>query len=203
MFSCEPVTWAEGVSAIASVLTLLAAAWGLNLWRSQLRGTTKHGVAIEAATAALDLSTAFFDARAPLYMAWEFPDEYNAMTPSNRTPHDEAKAWAHVYQNRWKPLHERLVAVARLRAKVGAVLSKEIADELEKLAHTAGKLNFWWGEDLDQRRAGRAVVRQWMDQEMVKATPDYVTVGPERDDKFSKEFHGVLDPLLEKLKEYI
>jgi hypothetical protein len=202
MFSWAPVNWAEGISAIASVLTLIAATWGLTLWRAQLRGTSKHTVAIEAATEVRALATAFFESRSPFYAAWEFPDDYNAIPDKERQPADDARAWAHVYQGRWAAVHTHMLTVARLRGKVGAVLGDDVAEQMEKLARKANLLTFWMNESLAQKRAGLEMVKGWASQDVVKATPGYVTVGEERDDKYSKEFLAILDPLLVKLKKH-
>jgi hypothetical protein len=118
--------------SVKDVLTLLiqfgvfcVAAVALETWRRQLQGTTKHSVALRIATEIKQLTYLFFESRSPLFEAWEFSDAYNAMPRQDRTPDDEADAWAHAYLNRWKQLWPQVRKVARLRAKVGAALGDE------------------------------------------------------------------------------
>jgi hypothetical protein len=194
-------TWIDFAGLVVNVATFALALFGISLWKSQLRGTSKHAVAIEIATEARMLSAIFFEARSPLYYGWEFKE--NAPPASKLPAEDYADAWAHVYENRWKMLQAQITVLARLASKGGAVLGDEVATNMEDLARTAGVLSHWMSEALAQKRAGPEVVKLWSDQERVRATSSYVTAGPDKDDKFSKEFLGALNSLLGLLKSHI
>jgi hypothetical protein len=194
--------WTDNVSAVVSAIGLFAALYGLGLWREQLRGTSKHATALEAATEARTLAILFFESRAPMYMAWEFPERYHNTPRDERTDEVEAEAWAHAHETRWKIVYEQILKVAQLRGKVGAVLGDKAAEEMEKLARKAKMLSWWMSEDVKIKRAGRATVAGWNSQDHVRQVPLHVSVTDTQDDAFSTEFNAILATLLAELKRH-
>jgi hypothetical protein len=88
------------------VVTAIVAVYVAFTWQSNLRKATKHKAAIRVLEQAALFRHLFYDARNPLYIAGEFPPSYNKLhgdrTP--RTNEQEARGWAHVFENRWKPV---------------------------------------------------------------------------------------------------
>lgn len=183
---------------------LCVAIVALTTWQRQLKGTAVHKVAATLATEVKALSYAFFESRSPLYEGWEFPAEYHALPPgAARTDAQEADAWAHVYLNRWKALWPRVLRIAKLRAKIGAILGDDVADKAEQLARIARQLKFWMEHDVSQKRAGPEIVAHW-DQNFVQAVRRSVTLADgTRNDAYSQEFIQARESLLSLIRQHL
>ena len=206
MSACD-VDWgfaADWVAALAAVGTLVVAAWAALSWREQLRGGSKHTVAQEVATAARALRYAFYGVRSPLIEGWEFPESYWSRAPGVTSSNsEEAEAYRHVYHRRMKELWPSIKAVADLRARSGAVLGEDVAKEIEVLAKKARELDFFFQQDVDQRRAGPEGVRRWTDQAFVERVKQSVVVHDPPDDRFSREFEALLKALLDRVNTHL
>jgi hypothetical protein len=204
------VVWALGLldwltpdwlSALTSVATLVVAVLALGTWREQLRGTASHATALDLATEVRALRNKFFEARSPLFEAWEFPSSYYE-APLPRSSHQEAEAWRHVYGNRWKELWPQILKLADMRPRVGAVLGDAVAHRTENLARKARELRFWMDHSIEIYRAGEGVAA-WNDQAFVQRTRDSVVAGPDRDDTLSQEFTSIYNEIIEQLDEHL
>jgi hypothetical protein len=194
-------TWIDFWSLILNAATLVLAGFGLFYWKAQLRGSSKHAVAIEVATEARTLEVLFFEARSRMYFGSEFKE---GIPPREQTHDDEYSAvWEHVYQNRWAFLHPQITTLARLSAKAGAVLGDEVASKMTDLSRLARSLSDWMSRDLEQKRTPPDVIRQWTDQAFVASVSAYVTASDTKDDKFSKSFLEKLQALLDALKPHL
>lgn len=58
----------------------------------------------------------FYDARNPWVSSREFPDKHH-LAGGKRTTAQEAKGWAHVYQERYNLVRRQALVLARLRAR--------------------------------------------------------------------------------------
>jgi hypothetical protein len=186
------------VAALSAVATLGVAVFAFRSWREQLRGKSKYDTAAEIAEAVRLLRYHFYDARSPLYEAWEFPVDYHkSMT---HTDAEEADAFQHIFNTRLKQLWPQYLKVATLRAKAGAVLGEEFATSIEKLARKVRWLEFFMKQKVAQLRAGPAIVAQWSDQDYVVRVDQSVVVDPDNHgDSYSVEFETMfaeLDGLL-------
>lgn len=195
---------ASVITALASVGVLVVAIIALRSWRNQLRGTAKHSVAQETATAARALKYAFYSARSPLIEPWEFPEDY--WSPGGgvraRTNVEKANAFQYVYFGRKKELWPYLKSLIDLRPKCGAVLGEDVAKAIEELAKKARELQFFMDQQVDQMRAGEEIVRGWGDQDFIEKVKASVKVDGGRDDDFSIEFEEDLKELLELVRPH-
>jgi hypothetical protein len=195
---------ADWISAIATAITAVLAAMALTSWRAQLSGTAKHAAASELEVAARALRYAFYEARSPLYAAWEFPASYHERrlgeTPSNDL---KANEYDYVYRNRRKELWPHLRTLVLLRPKAGSVLGDEIAKTAEDLARKARELTFLMDEHVAQLRAGDALVRRWTDQDFVMRVKQSVTASESHNDPLSTEFEAVFKKLIELVSHQI
>jgi hypothetical protein len=147
----------DWLTFFAAAATALFAWKALSSWRRQLEGQTRHGVALEIASAARSLRYAFYDARSPLLLAAEFPESYRTRRMGERPTRDkEASEHAFVYQNRLKALWPYIRDCAKLRPKAGITFGDKCADALEALAKKARELEFIAQEHVEQMRVGCA-----------------------------------------------
>lgn len=204
--SCEIdwTLWPDWISALATAGTFGVAIWAAVSWRQQLRGGSKYVVSQDIATAARSLKYAFYGTRSPLIEGWEFPETYwQSGIGSKRSNSEEADAYRHVYHRRMKELWPSIKAVADMRSKAGAILGEEVARNVEDLAKKARELDFYFQQDVDQRRAGPEGVKQWTDQDFVTRVKKSVVAENPPDDKFSKEFEEIFDRLLIRLRPHL
>jgi hypothetical protein len=193
---------AEWVAGIAAVATAIIAWAALRSWRDQMRGTSRHAAAAEIAETARLTKYHFYDARSPLYEQWEFPPDYDVLTQHGRD--DEAKAWAHLFTNRFRGLAEQVNRLATLRAKAGALLNEECAAALEELARKARSLRYMFQQKVEHRRVGPDIVAQWPDQAWVKQVDQSVEVNPQNHtDAFSIDFEARYAALMSLVKPFI
>lgn len=175
----------------------------LTTWQRQLKGTAAHGIAARLATEVKALSYAFFESRSPLYEGWEFPPEYYAVTGRARTNDEEASAWEHVYTTRWKELWPRVLRLAKLRAKVGALLGDDVADAAETFARIAKQLKFWMEHDISQKRAGPEIVAHWDQNFAARVRQSVSLTDGTRNDAYSREFIVARDRVLSMLRIHL
>jgi hypothetical protein len=156
---------ANWISALATAVTAVFAWMAITSWRAQLRGASKHAASQEIAVAAGMLKYAFYDARSPMILVWEFPK------------------WPHIF------------ALAKLRPLAGAVLGDPVASAVESLARKARELHFVQEQAVKQKRDGAAIVAQYGDQNFVKRVRDSLEAVKGSDDPFSLEFEAEMAKL--------
>lgn len=197
---------AEWVAGLGALITAAIAASALRSWRSQLRATTKHTAANEIAAAASLLRYHFYDARNPLYTTDEWPSWYYEKPEQERSREDEAKAWAHIYGNRYnKQLGPQVVEIAKLRAKALVLLGDDTAKAMTDLAKQARWLSLMFQERYNQIKAGPDIVAQWTGQDFVKQVKNSVQTDASEnpDDDFSLAFEKAFANLLRLLKPWM
>jgi len=193
------------VGAVATAVTAGIAWYAAATWRKTLSHASQHDVAREVLEAARLFRYLFYDARNPLYTPPELPADYYTVSGDARSPTQEARGWAHVYEGRWKLLEPQLLELARLRARAGAVLGDEVADAIESLAKKGRELHGFFQDRVEQIRSGEAIVSQWADQDWVKRVNEALTADPDRrtrDDRYSREFEDkfrALEALVSRL----
>ncbi len=104
------MTTPEVITAIKDVLLGLAAATtavvaviGLKNWSRELKGKAEFEIARNMIRATYKLRNELQICRSPFYSAHEFPEVYNGMSRT-ASAEEEAKAWIHIYKNRWAPV---------------------------------------------------------------------------------------------------
>jgi hypothetical protein len=89
------------VTAVAAIVTLIVAFFGLSIWRVALKGTSKHQAAHQFRLKLRRIEHAYWEFRAPLFNEWEYPDAYLKMSIDDVTPEMEGKAYKHIFRTRW------------------------------------------------------------------------------------------------------
>lgn len=183
--------------------TFAVAIVAVTTWQRQLKGTTTHSAAIKVASAAKTLSNLFFESRAPIFEAWEFPAAYHEMSKTERSDAAEAEAWKHAYNTRFQQLWPQVLKLAEMRGEIGAVLSDPVADAAERLARKAKELKYWMEHDLDLKRAGDDFVARVHDARYVARVRASVVAHDEQDDQLSREFIAAREKLLALVRPYL
>lgn len=195
---------ADWITALGTAATGIVAWWAFLSWRKPLRNASKHAAAEEIAEAVRLLWHHFYDARSPWIAAGEFPRDYYEKDRRSRSNQDEAHAFAHVYNERWKILWPHIHRIATLRARAGALLDDEVERNLECLAKCADMLHHEFQWAVEFKRDGEELVAQIPDQAWVKRVKAAVeVVRDKRDDPYSKEFEREYAKVQDSLRKYL
>jgi len=120
------MTWVEFATivkelfvAAAAAATAVAAWVSLRSWRQELAGRAEFETAREISRCTLTLKDRLDQCRNPFFAYSEFPEDY-LDTPNRQSAAETARAYQHIYANRWKPVRESLIEFesAALEAKV-------------------------------------------------------------------------------------
>lgn len=143
--------------AAAAVVTAWVAVQGLQKWREELRGKTDFEVARALARATYKVRDELAACRTPLIRSSEFPDDYKWPPPGHPQNHAaEANAYAHVYNNRWKPVVAALREFDAQRLEAEALWGPEIRKDAEALHKCATTVFVSIESIIDNERAGGA-----------------------------------------------
>jgi hypothetical protein len=199
-------TLPDWIAAGATVIGVGIAWSALDQWQSQLRGTTRHNVAVEIAVAAGRLRLHFYSARAPLVFASEFPMSYHGRTGKahDATGDEAADAYAHVYSQRFAQLHPIVMEMVDLIGKAEVIVDKELAHAVEALARKALELQYLWQEAVHYKRAGESAVIGYNDQSFVtrvRLSSHAIRESPV--DPLSKEFDAAYAHVLALVRDDI
>jgi hypothetical protein len=85
----------------AAIATAHVAINGLQSWSRELKGKADFEVARNLIRSVYKIRDELRYCRSPWITMGEFPDEYDS---NNKSPETEAKAYAYIYTNRWKPV---------------------------------------------------------------------------------------------------
>lgn len=143
--------------AAAALVTAWVAVQGLQKWREELRGKTDFEVARALARATYKVRDELPACRAPLIRSSEFPADYNWPPPAHPQNHvAEANAYAHVYNNRWKPVIAALREFDAQRLEAEALWGPEIRKDAEAQHKCATTVLVSIDSIIDNERAGGA-----------------------------------------------
>lgn len=139
------MTWSEIITAIkdiflafAGVITAIVAVRGLNRWRLELDGKAKFEAARNLIRATYRLRDELKRCREPFISGSEFPDNYS---PIDASPQERAKAYAHVYQNRWEPVSNGIQEFDTHTLEAEALWGKEARTRTDLLRQCVEELN--------------------------------------------------------------
>lgn len=134
-------TFPQWMTMIFTLGGVVVASEGLRTWRAQLVGEGRHSTALEIATAIGNLHVEFFNSRAPVIMQWELsPAEGQEVSEFEL----EGERYRRALSRRYKDLHKYIMAVHNLRGKALAVLNRDCAVSLERLARKASQIESTW-----------------------------------------------------------
>lgn len=202
MCTSDP-NWADVLTAVGTAILALTGVYATFTWRRNIRGATKHETATKVLEEARLFRYLFYDARSPLYLASEFPPWYHALKDPSDT--QISMAYACVYQNRWQPLSDQMIVLAKLRARAGALLGEQVATAIESLARKGRELHRFMEDRVDQYRDGE-LVKQRPDQDWIAHVKASVTAAADpkaRDDRYSKEFDAEFSKLEQLVQPFV
>lgn len=200
------VNWADAMTAIGTAVTAIVAIYAAATWQRNMREATRHETAANVLEQARLFRYLFYDARNPLYLEGEFPADYHSVPSEQRNDALKARAWAHVYENRWKLLEPQMLKLATVRARAGAVLGDDVAEAIEQLAKKGRQLQGYFQNRVEQIREGDELVALYPDQNWVKRVKRSVRANVEpatRDDDYSKEFEEKFAALEQLVRPFI
>jgi len=140
------------VTMVAAVGAFFVAKAALGTWRQQIRGEATFETARKMVVSANKLAMYFHAARSPFTDASEFPSDYP--TPGNRTAEDEARAWGHVFDNRWKRVYRSYTRLVALLPELRAFFPRDVSDAAESLLRSTRELQFHMQEFVYLTRQG-------------------------------------------------
>lgn len=177
------MAWPEIITAIkdvllgaAAVTTAVVAVLGLRKWRQELEGKAHFDVARNLIRATYRLRDEIRTCRSPFYSAYEFPEGYGKGGPgAERSAEEEARAWIHIYKNRWDPVWKALQDFDSHTLEAEALWGAAIRTKTDALRQCVRELNAAidavirdkasGGEDFKDREFGKEM------RSMVAASP--------------------------------
>lgn len=141
------MTTPEVITAIKDVLLGLAAATtaivaviGLKNWSRELKGKAEFEIARNMIRATYKLRNELQNCRSPFYSAHEFPEGYNGMSRT-MSAEEEAKAWIHIYKNRWAPVWTALQEFDTYTLEAEALWGATVRTKTDELRQCVKELN--------------------------------------------------------------
>ncbi|HEY4144593.1 hypothetical protein [Pinirhizobacter sp.] len=133
------------VTSTVAVVTATVAWKGLSRWKHEQAGKVHFEVARQLARATYRLRDAMNDARNSFTSAAEFPPDYDAM---NDMGEEKAKAWAHVFTNRFAPLREAVSELQTMGLEAEVLWGDEVKQKVTALVQCVGLLRFAMQENV-------------------------------------------------------
>lgn len=125
---------------VAGVVTAVVAIRGLRNWNRELKGKAAFEVARGLAKATYRLRDEIRMCRSPLLTAREFPEGYGELS-RNKTPENEAQAYAHIFTNRWNSVFASLQEFDTQTLEAEALWNNSIREKTDALRKLVRKLN--------------------------------------------------------------
>jgi len=128
------------IVSIAAIVTASIAVFGITSWRRELRGKSDFDAARRLMKSTYMLRDSITAARDPLISGYEFPEGYDGDAFGNATAEDKAKAYFHVFNNRWKPIIEALQEFDTATLEAEAIWGAGIKVKTNTFRKTLSKL---------------------------------------------------------------
>ena len=140
MSTPEIITAAKDVIlGVAAATTAIAAVIGLKSWSRELKGKAEFEVARNLIRATYKVRDELQNCRSPFVSAYEFPEGYQG-APGRSSEQEEAGAWSHVYNKRWKPVWSAIQEFDSHSLEAEALWGKEIRTCTDQLRQCAKEL---------------------------------------------------------------
>jgi len=137
----------------AAVTTAVVAVKGLMGWRRELKGKAEFDAARGLAKATYKLRDTFYACRAPFIGAYEFPEGYQGAL-GRPAAEEEAKAWGHVYKNRWAPVGSALQEFDACALEAESIWGPAIRQKTDAIRQCLRELNAAMQASLMDKAAG-------------------------------------------------
>jgi hypothetical protein len=126
--------------ALAAATTAVVAVLGLRKWRQELEGKAQFEVARNLIRATYRLRDEIRNCRSPFYSAYEFPEDYKGGL-AQHSGEEEARAWMHIYKNRWTPVWTALQEFDSHTLEAEALWGSAIRTKTDALRECVRDLN--------------------------------------------------------------
>lgn len=140
------------VLACAGAITAIVAILGLKNWSRELRGRAEFDAARSLIRSMYRLRDEIQSSRSPFISGHEFPEDYGL--PGARTSEQEAQAWAHVYNNRWKPVREAVLDFESHVLEAEALWGRDVREKADGLRQCAINLQVAMEAVIDDKAHG-------------------------------------------------
>jgi hypothetical protein len=139
-----PSEWIAAVKDVllggAAVTTAVVAVTGLKKWRQELEGKSQFDAARGLVKSTYKLRDQLQVCRSPFYSAHEFPTDYKGGHGTN-SAEEEARAWAHVYKNRWDSVWDAIQEFDSQTLEAEALWGASIRTKTEALRQCVREVN--------------------------------------------------------------
>ena len=126
------------IVSTAAVVTATVAIIGLYKWKAELTGKANFEASKELIKKVYKLRNEIGYCRSPGILGNEFPEGY--MLFGTNSGDTEGRAWAHVYDNRWKGVREALIEYDTACLEAEALWGKEIKASEQQLMSVVRRL---------------------------------------------------------------
>ncbi|MCD8523186.1 MAG: hypothetical protein LRY66_07365 [Saccharospirillaceae bacterium] len=152
MTSLEIISVTKDIILIfAAIATAHVAINGLQSWSRELKGKADFEVARNLIRSAYKLRDELRYCRSPWVTMDEFPEDYDS---NNKTPEIEAKAYAFIYSNRWKPVATALQNFETQALEAEALWGSEFKPKTDELRQCARNLQVALEADISNKASG-------------------------------------------------
>lgn len=152
MTSLEVISVTKDIILIfAAIATAHVAINGLQSWSRELKGKADFEVARNLIRSVYKLRDELRYCRSPWVTMDEFPEDYDS---NNKTPEIEAKAYAFIYSNRWKPVAAALQDFETQALEAEALWGSEFKPKTDELRQCARNLQVALEADISNKASG-------------------------------------------------
>jgi hypothetical protein len=136
----------------AAATTATVAVKGLNSWHRELRGKAEFQTAISLIKSTYRLRDEIWASRSHFISGAEFPKGYGS--PGHKTAQQESEAWAHVFNNRWRPVRDALLDFESYLLEAEAFWGSNIRGKADELRQCARNLRVAMEAIIDDKAQG-------------------------------------------------
>lgn len=149
MISIEIISVTKDIIVIfAAIATAHVAIKGLQSWSRELKGKADFEVARSLIRSVYKLRDELKYCRSPWITLGEFPEDYD---PNKKTSEIEAKAYAFIYGNRWKPVATALQDFESQALEAEALWGSDFKPKTDELRQCARNLQVALEADISNK----------------------------------------------------
>jgi hypothetical protein len=164
LISVEIISVTKDIILIfAAIATAHVAINGLQSWSRELKGKADFEVARNLIRSVYKLRDELRYCRSPWVQMGEFPEGYDS---NNRSPEIEARAYAYIYSNRWKPVSAALQDFESQALEAEALWGSGFKPKTDELRQCARNLQVAIEADISNKANGGEAFKN--DQEFGK-----------------------------------
>ena len=187
------------VLTIATITTVFVALYGLNKWKAEHKGKAYFDAAKVLLAAIYSVRNNFEIVRSGWLDASEFPEEYSAKHPSERTSKDKANANWYVYKNRLGPLTLAMNELDTALIEGEILWGAEVKEQGRKINGSYNRLVRSIKDLVHEEHQG--IVDR--NDEMVKRYRQDVATSRTSEDELSKQINASINYFEELLSPYV